>query len=256
MDTVRPPASGVTILIYHRVGANTGGEVDLDPAMFADQMSALAESGKVIGLDAAVELLAAGGHRDDDHVVITFDDGTPDVVENALPILERHQLPMTLYLATAHIEEGRGFWNETDRPLSWAAIRDASSTGLVDIGSHTHTHALLDRVGEDRVVDELERSMTLINERVGVAARHFAYPKALRPSRVADRAVRARFDSAAIAGTRANRYGEADVHLLHRSPIQRSDGMRWFHRKANGGMGLEDRVRDIVNSRRYAGATR
>ena len=63
------------------------------------------------------------------------------------------------------------------------------------------------------------------------------------------------FDSAAIAGTRPNVYGSTDVHLLTRSPVQRSDGMRWFRRKAAGGMGLEDRVRDIVNKRRYADAT-
>ena len=32
--------------------------------------------------------------------------------------------------------------------------------------------------------------------------------------------------------------------------------MRWFRRKAAGGMGLEDRLRDLVNRRRYADATR
>jgi len=254
-DVIRAPAPGVTVLIYHRVGAGSGGEVDLDVAMFNDQMAELADTGNVITLDQAVDALTSGAMPSTDQIVITFDDGTPDVVEKALPILERHRLPMTLYLATGFIEDGRGFWNPEDRPLSWAAVQEAVSTGLVDIGSHTHTHALLDRLPLDEVADELDRSIELIGMNLDVKARHFAYPKALSPNTGADAEVRARFDSAAIAGTRPNVYGSTDVHLLTRSPVQRSDGMRWFRRKAAGGMGLEDRVRDIVNKRRYADAT-
>ncbi len=255
-DVLRPPPAGITILIYHRVGAGSGGEVDLDPAAFGDQMAALAESGSVVTLDTAVALLEAGDPLEQDPVVITFDDGTPDVVDVALPILERHQLPMTLYLATAHVEAGVGFWQEDDAPLSWSALQDAVSTGLVDIGSHTHRHALLDRLGAREIADELDQSVTLIKDRLGIDPKHFAYPKALAPNPTADAQVRSRFRSAAIAGTRPNEYGCSDVHLLKRSPIQRSDTMRWFERKAAGGMGLEDRVRDVLNRRRYADATR
>jgi hypothetical protein len=37
--------------------------------------------------------------------------------------------------------------------------------------------------------------------------------------------------------------------------VQVSDGMRWFMRKARGGLELEDRVRGLVNRRRYRHAT-
>ena len=253
-DQIRAPGRGVTILIFHRVGAGTGGEVDLDVDAFDRQMAELAHDRDVITLDDAVDRLSVGD-CDDDAVVITFDDGTPDVVENALPVLEKYELPMTLYLATSFVEEQRGFWDPADRPLSWNALREALSTGLVSIGSHTHTHALLDRLPPDRIADELDRSTGLIGDRLGVGADHFAYPKALSPSRAADDAVRERFRSAAIAGTRPNVYGATDVHLLHRSPIQRSDGMSWFRRKSAGGMWAEDAMRNAVNRVRYANAT-
>jgi hypothetical protein len=74
-------------------------------------------------------------------------------------------------------------------------------------------------------------------------------------SPAADAAVRARFDSAAVAGTQVNAYGNTDPYRLARSPIQVSDGMRWFRRKATGGMRFEDDVRRLVNRKRYAGAT-
>lgn len=256
LDLLRPPPAGITVLIYHRVGAGSGGQVDLDTAAFDDQMAYLSDTGSVIGLDEAVELLQQPGSAAPvPRIVVTFDDGTPDVVEHALPVLERHQIPMTLYLATSFIENQQGFWDRSDRPLSWQGVDELASSELITIGSHTHTHALLDRLADAEIADELDRSIDLIGEHVGAAPRHFAYPKALPPSPAADRAVRARFDSAAIAGTRPNVYGDTDVHLLRRSPVQRSDGNTWFRRKAAGGMGLEDLVRDKINERRYAHAT-
>jgi len=94
----------------------------------------------------------------------------------------------------------------------------------------------------------------LLGERVGVHAQHFCYPKAVAGSAAAEREVRARFRTAVLAGTRPNRPG-ADLHRLHRSPVQRSDGMRWFERKATGGMRLEDDLRRVANRVRYRGAT-
>jgi hypothetical protein len=67
--------------------------------------------------------------------------------------------------------------------------------------------------------------------------------------------VRARFRSAALAGTRANVVGRADHHRLARSPIQVSDRGRWFGHKLRGGLGLEDDIRRVLNRRRYEAAT-
>ena len=187
-----------------------------------------------------------------DPVVVTFDDGTADLVEVALPILCRHRVPAVFYLATDFIEHSRPFPND-GVPLSWAAVRDAVSTGLVTIGSHTDTHALLDRIDPAAAAAELDRSRALIEDRVGVPALDFAYPKAVAGTPAVEALVRDRFRSAALGGSRPNPLRRAPIaHRLARSAIQRSDGMRYFERKARGGMALEDRLRRAVNRRRYA----
>jgi hypothetical protein len=89
-----------------------------------------------------------------------------------------------------------------------------------------------------------------------VRAAHFAYPKAVLGSPQAEALVRTRFRSAALAGTRVNRYGHTDPHRLARTPVQASDGFEWFRRKADGGMRLEDDLRRAVNRFRYARASR
>jgi peptidoglycan/xylan/chitin deacetylase (PgdA/CDA1 family) len=257
-DAVQRARGGVVVLLYHRVGGGAGLELDLPVDLFAAQADMLAASGRVVPLGDALARLAqppdgAATSTGGDPVVVTFDDGTADFVEHALPILERHRLPVTLYAATAFIDEGRAFPGD-GRPVSWQGLADACATGLVDVGSHTHGHRLLDRLPPDEVDAELDRSIELIGGHLGRTPLDFAYPKAVPGSVIADRALRKRFRSAALAGTRPNPVGTTDPHRLARSPIQRADGMRWFEHKMRGGMALEDALRRTLSRRRYAGA--
>ena len=251
-DSVRRPR-GLAILIYHRVGARTRVSVDLPRPLFAEQLGALTVGWTPVTLERAAGLLAgAAAPSGPPPVCLTFDDGTADFVEEALPELVAHSVPAMLYVATDYVETGRAFPDD-GRPVSWAGLRDALSTGLVTIGSHTNTHRLLDRVEGPEAADELDRSIGLIEDRLGVACTDFAYPKALLGSPSAEREVRQRFRTAALAGTRPNPYGSTDLHRLRRSPVQVGDGMRWFRCKASGGLGLEDDLRALRNRRRYAG---
>lgn len=243
---------GVVILIYHRVGRRSTSRVDLPKWLFEEQMSIVADSVTTVPLTDAVNALSRG--TGPQSVVITFDDGTADFVDEALPVLVTYGIPATLYVATDFVERRRAF--PSDGPaVSWSGLRDAMTTGLVTIGSHTHTHALLDRLTAEQAADELDRSKELIGEKLGVTAAHFAYPKALAPTGTVEREVKARFASASLAGTRPNRYGITDLHRLSRSPVQVDDGLRYFNRKLAGGMRLEDEVRRLVNSRRFSGLT-
>ena len=253
-DRLRPPRPGVVVLIYHRVGARTPMEVDLPADLFDRQMAALAASGRAATLDDALSVLSTSALPAQDPVVVTFDDGTADFAELALPTLVRHRVPATLYVATDFVDRGREF-PHGGKPLSWASLRDAVSTGSVTVGSHTHTHALLDRLDPVASADELDRSIGLIGHHLGQPVHHFAYPKGLEGSPAVAAMVRERFRSAALAGTRSNPYGHTDPHRLRRSAVQVTDGMRWYAHKLDGGMVFEDLVRQSLNRRRYAGAT-
>jgi peptidoglycan/xylan/chitin deacetylase (PgdA/CDA1 family) len=256
-DRLRPPTPGVVVLIYHRVGGGSGTEVDLPPETFDEQMAWLAATGRVVSLDDALAQLAAGDDRavddgapDEGPIVVTFDDGTADLAEVATPILVRHGVRATVYLATKFVDEGLDFPDD-GTPLSWAAVRDMAATGLVTFGSHTHAHLLLDRLPPAKAVDELDRSKDLIEHHVGAPAHHFAYPKAVAASAEVEPFVRARYRSAALGGNRPNPYRGADVHRLSRTAVQVSDGAAFFVRKARGGMALEDSLRRGLNRVRY-----
>lgn len=258
-DRLRPDVAGVVILLYHRVGGGSSLEIDLDAARFDDQIAAVAARGAVALGVALEELAAPVPPTGESSVVVTFDDGTADFVDVALPILVRHQVPATLYLATDFVEGGNSA-PAGSRPISWSGLRDACATGLVEVGSHTHSHRLLDRISAPDAAGELDRSIDLIGEQLGRAPLDFAYPKAVPGTSEVARLVRERFRSAALAGTRVNPYRDTkgtrstDLYRLARSPIQVSDGMHFFERKLTGGMALEDSLRRAMNRVRYARA--
>lgn len=214
----------LVILLYHRVGEGSR-EVDVGARAFERQMAALSLRENVLTIDDALRPGAPGG------VAVTFDDGFRDFREHALPALVRHGIPAVLYLTTGWVrEEMRPRAGE--RNLSWADLRDALATGLVTVGAHTHSHPQLSRSGEREAEQEMRRSKELIEDRLGVECRHFAYPYS-KVSPAADRVARRLFGSAALAwGT--NRAGRTDLHRLGRVPVLRSDGPFLFRAKVGG----------------------
>jgi peptidoglycan/xylan/chitin deacetylase (PgdA/CDA1 family) len=209
----------LVVLLYHRVSGGPS-EIDLTPTDFERHVAYLAMGDHVVSLDRALTGAGEGG------VVLTFDDGTPDFHETVLPALARYRVPATLYLATGLVNGGGG-------GLSWSQLGEAVGTGLVTIGSHTHSHADLRGLDGPTCEEELRRSKGLIEDRLGVACRHFAYPWAVG-SPVADRTVRRFFDSAALDAWRTNRRGRIDPYRLGRTPILRSDGVAFFRAKTRG----------------------
>lgn len=238
--------------MYHRVGADSSTSVDLDVDEFERQMAALAETGRAITLDVALARVAKSDLTPG--VVVSFDDGTRDFTDHAVPTMVRHGIPSILYAETGPIASGSPNASGLP-PTSWAALRDAVSTGLVQIGSHTHTHRVMHTVDAATAADELDRSIAAIAEQIGAAPTHFAYPKAVPGNHIADQAVRARFRSAALghAGVVTSR---TDLCRLPRAPIQRTDTPKMVVAKMNGGMRLEGALRAGVARWRYRATER
>jgi peptidoglycan/xylan/chitin deacetylase (PgdA/CDA1 family) len=250
VDRYREPPHGVVILIYLRIDDGPR-EIAIPQSLFDDEMAWLAESARVVSLEDALVMLESAQLLPASPIVITFDDGSSDFLDCALPVLVKHDLPSTLYVTTRFVETRQAF-PDGARALSWSGITEAVGTGLVSVGSHTHNHAILNRLRLAAVEDELDHSVFLIEERLGLEALDFAYPKAIVPSAGVDALVRHRFRSAAVGGGVPNRPGETDPHRLSRTFIQRSDGWRWFTEKADGGLAAEDTLRRAWDRCRYS----
>ncbi|MDQ4624557.1 polysaccharide deacetylase family protein [Janthinobacterium lividum] len=103
----------LSILIYHRVLARPDplfpGEVDA--ALFQRQLRLLQRFYTPLPLSDAVRRLQDGS-LPPRAVCITFDDGYADNAQVALPLLQRHGLHATFFIATGYLDGGQ-MWNDT-----------------------------------------------------------------------------------------------------------------------------------------------
>lgn len=98
------------ILMYHRVASEAHDPWNLcvSPGHFEEQMAFLRRSVDCVALGALGRARFWRGRRI--RVAVTFDDGYRDNLEHALPILERHRVPATIFVVSGQLGARREFW--------------------------------------------------------------------------------------------------------------------------------------------------
>ncbi|HEX9097374.1 MAG TPA: polysaccharide deacetylase family protein [Candidatus Dormibacteraeota bacterium] len=156
------------VLCYHSVGTEEWGANDVPPPLFKSQLD-LALSLGYRFVPAETIASGRGGVRD---LAITFDDGLMSVHKNAAAILERLDIPWSLFVVC---EWAGGKHERPNLFMGWEEIRQAAVAGVA-IGSHSMTHPDFGRLSNAEARSELEDSRRVIQERVGIAADMFAIP--------------------------------------------------------------------------------
>lgn len=240
-DVFFPRLVGPRILIYHQVEVGLGREMEVSLDVFRRQLDWLAGNGDVVDLETA--LCRRGEPNSDRLFVLTFDDGYEDVYRHAYPLLRDRGMSFTVYLTT-HPVESREPLAPGATPLTWAQLEEMMGSGLMTVGAHTHRHADLRKLDVNAINEELSSSDDLIERRLGVRPRHFAYPWGLW-SDGAETLVSARYASAALSIT-DSLIESTSLDRLPRIPIQASDRVVFFRQKTQRGMRAEELVRQRV----------
>ncbi len=222
----------VTILTYHRVGrfdpptADRGVYCNLP--FFERQMRFLARLRyRVIPLAEAREGLLGRRRLPPRAVVLTFDDGYRDFYEHALPVLEQHRFPATVFAISGALGR-RATWLADTRPelLDGAALREIQSRGI-EVGSHTHTHPRLSRLPTSEVAEELRRSKAILEDLLGREVPSFCYPYGDLDARVRGEVAAAGYELACATWRGSARPG-ADLLALPRQGIGLDKGVLAF----------------------------
>ncbi len=118
--TRRALSAPPVILCYHRVFRPERDPhlLSVSPENFRAQLEVIRRLAQPLALDAL-----ANGARPSRGVVITFDDGYLDNLENALPILRELAIPATIYIATGYVGVDREFWWDDLERLTLGAVR-------------------------------------------------------------------------------------------------------------------------------------
>jgi peptidoglycan/xylan/chitin deacetylase (PgdA/CDA1 family) len=158
----------IPVLNYHSIGVAPGNTYVLHPDTFARQMDFLAAHHYTPMTLAEFASVITNKRPSPAHpVLLTFDDGYANNAEVALPILQQHGFPATLYLSTGLIN--------TPSYLTWQQIKQLSAAGW-DIASHTVTHPHLPKLSKKAQREEIIAARAKIEQELGKPANTFAYP--------------------------------------------------------------------------------
>ena len=185
--------AGFGILMYHRVADKPQGvespTYNVTPRRLREQLEGLLSRGmQAWPLRRILDAHRASRPIPSKVFAVTFDDGYENNFLDALPILKELDVPATVFLATAFLDSERPFpsdnWSAAGsprvaarswRPLSTAQCREMLTSGLIELGAHTHTHQFfLGRADEFR--RDLSVCVEVLRDRFEIRQPTFAFP--------------------------------------------------------------------------------
>ncbi len=175
----RFPARGIPVLMYHKVGEPPEGsklkKLWVSVEQLRRQMAYLKRRGyQPITLRQAVQ-----NPLPPKPVVLTFDDGYRNNLENGLPVLREFGFPAVIFVVVNAVGKDN-FWhdpaNEVRIPmLNWDELRALRDAGW-EIGSHTLNHPRLLRLSPEEARREITESRRVLGEQMGEPPVSFAHP--------------------------------------------------------------------------------
>ena len=154
-------------------------------AIFDEQMALLDELGyRPVDLDAVLAYYVERRPLPRRAVLITFDDGYRDNLENAVPVLRRYGYPAVLFVPIGYLDEERPLPHEEplairgvlNRTVDWEQLHELEANGI-RIGSHGIGHRPLADLEVDEAAREIALSKLRLEEQLGRPVRAFAYVK-------------------------------------------------------------------------------
>jgi peptidoglycan/xylan/chitin deacetylase (PgdA/CDA1 family) len=175
----------LSVLMYHKVNDLWPNPTTVPTSLFAEQMALLGELGYVpVSLDEVRDHYLHGFRLPSRAVLITFDDGYRDNLENALPVLRRHGYPAVVFVPIGFLDGGRplpheeplralGVRNET---VGWSELEELEAGGI-RVESHGIGHRPLSELEPSDAAREIALSKLRLEDRLGREIEAYAFVK-------------------------------------------------------------------------------
>jgi peptidoglycan/xylan/chitin deacetylase (PgdA/CDA1 family) len=173
------------VLMYHKVNDLRPNSTTVPTEVFADQMELLGVLGYTpVSLAQVRDHYVSGGALPPGAVLITFDDGYRDNLDNALPILRRHGYPAVIFVPIGFLDGDRplpheeslraiGVRNET---VGWDEL-EALEAGGMRVESHGIGHRPVSELEPAEAAREIALSKLRLEERLGREVEAYAFVK-------------------------------------------------------------------------------
>jgi len=233
------------ILMYHIINKpESVAEVKYacPPEIFDNHMQQLKLNGfNPVSLEQIEQHLLFNKALPEKAVAITLDDGFEDNYIHAFPILAKHNIPATIFLASGFLESTNQWMTQSQgftirKMLNWDQIREMDKHNI-SFGAHTISHPKLPELNIDSSTYEISASKNTIEENLGKVCKHFAYPYGLFNSENRNSVKTTGYTLACSTRSGFNNK-ERDPFVLHRIEVYGDD--TWWKLKQKMTFGMND----------------
>lgn len=240
----------VPVLMYHHISPHRGDTVTVTPYVFDEQMAHLRNRGiRTLRLEELLALILGDLTVQEKAVAVTFDDGWLDNYHYAFPVLKKHNVNAAVFVVTDRVEratrmipadgqsrvpthkEAKDFLKKGEDfrvSLNWAHLSDMTGSGVVDVYSHTKSHARCDELSADDVRTELAGSKDLIERRLGRDCPFLCWPNGAYNKETVAIAMETGYEALFTTRHGVAEKG-ADPFAISRIVVK--DGVSWFRKR-------------------------
>jgi peptidoglycan/xylan/chitin deacetylase (PgdA/CDA1 family) len=210
----------VPILLYHHIGYSLRGDTTyyVSPDLFDQQLNLLYQWGyRTISIELLAKAIQQGADLPPKPILLTFDDGSETIFENALSIMRRYKFTGVSYIVYNYI--GTVNYMDADQ------IRVLYAAGW-EIGSHSLSHRDL-TANPGRQMDEIVESRRRLEALLGIPVLSFAYPFGAYDSNSLHYVHQAGYIAAMGLGNESLQ-GDKNLFYLYRQAVNGSEDLRAF----------------------------
>ena len=219
------------ILCYHRFTAanKSRSKLELTQHKVRQQLQYIADQGyHVIRMSDVEDYLQGRKEIPRRSVVITIDDGYRSTYDVLFPLLQEYEFPATIFVYTDFIG--------APAALTWKQMKIMRDSGLVDIQSHSKSHASLVELTNSgpgylkRLESEVRTPSKALEKRLGHPVDIFSYPYG-DTNKKAVKALKKQGIRMAVTVNRGGNPSFANPYLLRRTMVYGDDTLASFKRK-------------------------
>ena len=153
--------------MYHRFEENKYPSTNIRNEVFLKHINAINNSGiEFITFKKFKEIIKT--NIDKSYLLLTIDDAFESFYLNAWPVLKNKKIPFILFVSTREVGKS-GY-------MTWKQIKEISSSDLVTIGNHSHSHDYLIDWEDDKIKSDLIMSIKIFKDKLNYSPKIFSYP--------------------------------------------------------------------------------
>jgi peptidoglycan/xylan/chitin deacetylase (PgdA/CDA1 family) len=232
----------VAVLMYHSVNNDKSWKYNVSPDIFAMQLEYLQKWGNIVPLSDIVDYVSGKGVINRNTVALTFDDGYLDTYEIVFPLIQKRNMPITVFLTTNL--ETSGILGYFPRP-TWQQLQLMQNSGLVSIQVHGHRHLNWKEIANNEPLlnNEIIFCKKEIERNLNSLANLIAYPSGHRDMRLVNY-LKSNGFAAAFGITEGTLHPGDDLFKLKRIQVDSTTTFWQFKMRLSGAV---DTYRKFVN---------